>query len=356
MIGVLRKVRDRMRGVGEYAITVPPMDGTLRPNQDIEKAGVLAEAPAPGHLCVQGDDLWFASGAELWRIGSGGDAEVVRTYPAGITAMAMSPDGAAAVALADGSAELPDGFSLEPAGCNPRCITALAFSGDGALIVACGSDTNPAAEWPRDLLERKATGSVWCLAPDGSATRLASDLAWPAGLLPETSGAVLVSEASRSRVVRLDDGTVTTVLSNLPGYPAGIAPRAGGGYHLSIMAPRNQLIEFILRERDHVRDMIENTPPEYWIAPSMHAPKSFLEPLQGGALKQLGIMKPWAPSRSIGLVIGLDADFVATHSHHSRADGQNHGTTHAVEWQADLIVASRGNNRLLRLPLNEAQP
>lgn len=353
MIGFLRDFRDRMRGGGDYAITVPPMDGTLRPNNDLEGAEVLTPVAAPGHLSTVGPDLWCASESRVLRITADGEVETAHTYPSDITALAVQSADRMFVGLADGSWALPRGYSLDalPEAAR-RCVTGFCLGDNDAVFVAIGSTGNTAPDWPKDLLELGQSGSVWRLGSDGSGEQIAKGLGWPAGLIMQ-GGDLLVAEASGARLVRVTrDGRVTPVLSNLPGYPAGLCNAGDGGYFLCIMAPRNQLIEFILREREFVTEMIATSERDHWIAPILKAPSSFLEPLQGGALKQLGIMKPWAPSRSIGLVMHLNGDFVPTQSHHSRADGQNHGTTSCALWNGDLIVASQGNNRLLRLSQN----
>jgi hypothetical protein len=354
MISAFRNIRDRLRGGGDYAITVPPMDGTLRPNTDLENAEVLISTIGPDHLQQMGGDLWFSSGKSINRLGSDGQSEVVSTYNCAITAFALDASGQAAVALADGTLQLPgldNVTGLAPA--ELRCVTAMTIDAAGDWVIAIGSSINPADQWPRDLMERNRAGSIWRIDGTGAASLLAKDLGWPTGLLSLPTGDILILEASRSRVIRLSGDQINPVLSNLPGYPAGLSA-TDGGYHLCIMAPRNQLIEFMLRETEFVRDMLDTTPPDCWIAPSLYPPQSFLEPLQGGAMKQLGIMKPWAPSRSAGLVVKLDAEFVPKHSHHSRADGRNHGTTSCVEWAGHLVVASRGNNCLLCLPIRGA--
>lgn len=350
MIGFLRDMRDRLRGGGDYAITVSPMDGTLRPNNDLENATVLTRATSPGHLSVVQGDLWFASGCDVKRLGLDGEVETVQSFPAEITALAAARDDTVFAACADGTCEVPEGYSLDALPSPARkCITAICFGEAGAIYIAVGSTQNSARDWPKDLLERNHSGSVWRLGPDGSAERVADGLAWPSSLIIAGDD-LLVSEASRARLIKIGrDGKMVPALSNLPGYPGGICAAQDGGYHLCIVAPRNQLIEFILREPEFVQEMIETTDREHWIAPSLKAPESFLEPLQGGALKQLGIMKPWAPSRSIGLVMHLNADFVPTRSHHSRADGKNHGTTSCALWHGDLIVACHGNDCLLRI-------
>jgi hypothetical protein len=99
--------------------------------------------------------------------------------------------------------------------------------------------------------------------------------------------------------------------------------------------------------------MVSEIDPDYWIAPALANGRSFLEPIQGGALKQMGVLKPWAPSRSYGLVIKLNDDFEPTLSLHSRADGSRHGTASVLEHSETLFVASKGGNVVLGLPVEE---
>ncbi len=359
MIGALTDLRDRVFGRGRHSVTLPPMDGALRPNTALEEAAVLVEIPAPSALTAEGESLWFASGARLCTLGSAGLA-VAETFAAPVTAFARAPDGRRAVATADGGLHLPpDLFPDLPPDLQPapdalpaaarRCITGLAFDPSGALLVTVGSAGNPAAGWQKDLLEHGCSGSLWRLSPAGAAQHLAQGLAWPEAPLAEPDGSILFAESSAARVLRRrPDGRLQPVIAHLPGYPAGIA-RLGEGYALCLKAPRNQLIEFLLREPDFCARMIRDIPPAHWIAPSLTPPQSFLEPLQGGALKQLGMMKPWAPSRSSGLVIELDAGFTPLRSHHSRADGRRHGTLSCAPFRGGLAVAAAGGNCILNL-------
>jgi hypothetical protein len=71
---------------------------------------------------------------------------------------------------------------------------------------------------------------------------------------------------------------------------------------------RSQLQEFVLREDRYRREMMATIDPEFWIAPALSSGRSFKEPLQAGGVIRLGIHKPWAPTRSYGLILRLDAD------------------------------------------------
>ncbi|HXT09657.1 MAG TPA: hypothetical protein VN715_22320 [Roseiarcus sp.] len=88
---------------------------------------------------------------------------------------------------------------------------------------------------------------------------------------------------------------------------------------------------------------------DYWIAPALESGRSFLEPLQGGAIKQLGILKPWAPSRSYGLLIRLDGDFRPIASFHSRADGARHGETSCLDLGGRVFISCKGGDMIVML-------
>jgi hypothetical protein len=69
----------------------------------------------------------------------------------------------------------------------------------------------------------------------------------------------------------------------------------------------------------------------------------------------MGVIKPWAPPRSYGLVIRLNAQGTPLYSLHSRVDGVNHGVVSAVEANGALYVLAKGPGRVLRLPLAELE-
>src|SRR3546814_20070608 len=99
--------------------------------------------------------------------------------------------------------------------------------------------------------------------------------------------------------------------------------------------------------------MMKTVEPRYWVAPALSSGADFKEPLQGGSVRQMGILKPWAPPRSYGLLIRLGPDLRPCYSLHSRVGGKNHGIVAAVEHGDFLIVLSKGAGRILRLPRSE---
>jgi hypothetical protein len=114
------------------------------------------------------------------------------------------------------------------------------------------------------------------------------------------------------------------------------------------------LIEFVLREPEFRKRMIKEVDPRYWIAPALSSGDDFLEPLQGAHVITRGILKPYAPPRSYGLVIKLDASGTPVTSFQSRLDGKNHGAVAAVECDGALYVLAKGPRRVLKLNIGAA--
>lgn len=359
MLSFARNACDAITGRGTAAVTIPAMDGPLRANGRLQDSRRMLSVECPDNLVRAQDTVYFSTGTELHALMPGErDSTVCAVFDGRITALASDADGALAIGVEGHGIELRDRSGQRSPlksmdGARFGCTTALAFRGPGTLYACEGSTRLPASQWQRSLMERDASGSVWKLElQNGRASRIATNLAYPNGILVDSSGGgVVVSEAWRHRLVRIvapSKGMHQTVLSNLPGYPARLSAAAQSGYWLAVFAPRSQLIEFVLKERAYcARMMREVADPNLWVAPALGSGKTFLEPLQGGAVKQMGIRKPWAPTRSYGLVLRLDEDFHVLESLHSRADGNCHGITSCVQHGDALLSTSGGGNALL---------
>ncbi|MCW1843349.1 strictosidine synthase [Prosthecomicrobium hirschii] len=355
MIGPLKRLWDGFRGSGDAAVTVPPMDGALRPNQLLETARLVAAVPSPDDLASDGRSLFVSSGPRILRLVDG-VGTVTAEFGAEITALAASPRGRMAAAVASDHLVVtePDGASTTIArlGDGPmRCITALTFAGEGALLIAQGSSQRAAAGWKRDLMERRSDGAVWRLdLATRQAERLAGGLGWPLGLALDAAGGILVAESWKHRIVALAPGRAPRpVLADLPGYPARLHPDPAGGTWLALFAPRNQLIEFVQREPVFLARMFAEVDEAHWAAPSLRPSATFLEPLQGGAQKHLGMLKPWAPTRSYGLIVRLDDALRPVASYHSRADGMRHGVFTCLPFGGRILAAAKGGDAVVEI-------
>ncbi|MGV3551001.1 hypothetical protein [Rhizobium sp.] len=352
----LANLLDRFLGRGEWAVTVPTFDGPLLPNQKLEEAETLALAGSADNLVSTSKGILLSSGRKLLRLQPGGALEEISEYDQDITALATAR-GMTAIGF-DGkgiviSGGAHDGASFEGAGQDRLgCVTALTFLNSDTLLATTGSATLGASGWRRDLMQKGSSGAVWKIdLARRTVECVKSGLAWAAGIATTGSNRIFVSESWRHRVIAIDlaTGHTENVLQHLPAYPARIAPAIDAGYWLSFYSTRNQLVEFILREDKFRQRMLAEIPEPYWVAPSLNSWSSYKEPMQGSQLKQMGVLKPYAVTRSYGLVVNCDSQMRPLSSFHSRADGAAHGTVAACEHGDDLIVASRGGSKILRL-------
>ncbi|MDO6963386.1 WD40 repeat domain-containing protein [Rhizobium alvei] len=360
MIGAIRRYADHVFGRGDASIFVPVMDGPLKANERLDGCEALHRIDAVDNLTATADGLLASSGAKLLRL-TGTISETVTKFDNAISALAVAPDGRLAVGLDDGRVLVfssPGGEQL--ARIDVSCPTALLFLQDGRLAIASGSPKNTPAHWSRDLMSHGTTGRV-LIWTAGAATpvELARDLAWPYGLAVGPDGKLIVSESWLHRLVLVDPqqpgaAPKPTPLRRLPGYPSRIVPAKGGGYWLSIFAPRNQLVEFTLAEKEYLQRMLATVPEEFWVAPKLRSGGDFREVLQGGGVKQMGVLKPWAPSLSYGLVVRLDQDLRPRSSLHSRANGRVHGITSVATadlgGEPHLWIGAKGDGVVLALP------
>lgn len=369
MAAVLDSLRHLLfAGAGRKPI--PALDGAYSPNSALESLPELAAGiPDADDVCVFGDGLLVASRNQLQQLKAGESVtSTFAEFKQNITALASLNDGRIAVALEDGSLRILDAAgnpqaTLDNAQFNLACVTALCEHPDGGIYLTVGSSRHSASDWVWDLMQGNEHGELWRWDPaSGKAERLLQSLAWPNGLCFEPDGrSVLFTQAWNHSLTRLQLGGGTpgerlqTVVGNMPGYPARITPAADGGYWLALFAMRTQLVEMVLRDKPFKKEMMRCVQPEYWVRPALRTTGSHLEPLQGGGIKKLGIKKPWAPPRSYGLVLPLNADGEPQTSMHSRVDGMRHGITAAREIHGQLVIVSKGSDALLRMDLEEAK-
>jgi hypothetical protein len=365
MIGALKRAYANFRGFDIERRAVPPMEGPLKPNTALDDAAVALTLPDVDNLVAVQEGLVCSTGPELLTLELRADPSRStpglaiagrRTMPGQISCIASDGDALAIGLDGEGIAILGgkhDGRKIGEAGsARLNCATAAAFAGPDTLIVANGSDRVTAADWKRDLMAKGASGSVWRVdLGSGRAERIAAGLAFSSGLAVMPDGGIAVSEAWRHRVLAFDGSgpQPRVLLEDLPAYPGRIAPAPGGGFWLSLFAPRNALVEFVLTEDGYRNEMMANIDPAYWIAPSLVSGRSFLEPIQGGARKKLNMLKPWSPSWSYGLVAFCDGHMHPVASAHSRADGKVHGVTSLAERDGVLFAGAKGSGVIVAL-------
>jgi hypothetical protein len=361
MIAALKRAYAAFRGFDDETGSAPMMDGPLRPNALLDAAPAALSLADVDNLTLHRGALLCSSGSQLLRLAPQGTsltASDARAFEQPVTFVAAGLSDSLAIGL-DGRGVLilegpHAGKAIAEAGGQPlRSPTAGLFIDADRLIVANGAEARTVADGKRDLMERGATGSLWLIdlsTPGATATQLGKDLAFPNGLAHAADGRLHVSEAWRHRILAFEKnatGQPQPVLSDLPAYPGRIASARDGGFWLALFAPRNQLVEFVLREDTYRRRMIDTVDPNFWIAPSLSSGASFLEPIQGGARKKLNMLKPWSPSWSYGLVARCGPTMQPLRSFHSRADGAIHGVTSCCEFNDTLYVAAKGSGHIV---------
>lgn len=354
----IRRTFDRfMGGRGEFSITVPVMDGALKPNDYLERAASLAAVEGADNAVAAGGKLLVSSGSRILELGADGNGRIHSEHHAAVSCLAVSNGGALAVGLDGAGVKViggrHDGMLVDRfAGGGLKCPTAAAFLDEDTLVVSNGSAEFTAAQWSHDLIHHGRSGSVVRLdLSSDERVQLAAGLHFPAGLsLRKRAAEIVVAEAWRHRLVALDADAQSQpreMLAGLPAYPGRICQSASDGHWLALFAVRSQLQEFVLRENRFRRQMIAEIDPAFWIAPALSSGHSFKEPLQAGGVIRLGIHKPWAPTRSYGLVVRLDAELQPVWSAHSRADGRRHGITSLTESAGELVVTSKGKGEVI---------
>lgn len=355
-MSVMDRFFDKILGRGDHAITVPPLDGAFLPNMALDHADLVLERDDIDDLAQFGGRPVVSVGSQVVWLDGGGEP---LTFPTTVTAITGLSDGRLAVALADGQV-LICGSSGERTPLRTKgiggCITALCQMNDKSLCASIGSARVESEDWALDLMQLGRTGAVWSLGLDSSAEpmRIGAGLGW-AGGVAMLDDKIVVSDSWNARLLSFapDGGGPTTLLDQLPGYPGRMTSDGQGGLWLSVFAPRSQLVEFVLREPAYRTRMIAEVHKEFWIAPCLRSGSSFLEPLQQGAVKQLGVLKPWSPSMSYGLLVRLNSAGRPVTSLHSRADGARHGVTASLVDQDALLFAAKGEGVLGRVNKEE---
>ena len=347
----------------QYAI--PPLDGALLPNNKIDQFRVVRDSISrPDDMEVDSDgNLYISTGNHIIKLhGEGLKEKVVFAELEGLAGgLSFHPDGSLMVcvggeglALVGKEGGMEKRLDVAENGAI-RCANTAVAAPDGRVYIADGTAYHEPQEWYFDLMEKRTAGRLIRYDPEKSkAEVLLSGLSFPYGVaVSHDGGSLLLTESWNHTVSRypLNDirpETRDILISNLPGYPGRIVPASDGGYWMSLFAMRTHLVEFVLCEDKYREEMMQTIDPAYWIRPALSSGEDFLEPLQAGHAKTLGIMKPWAPPRSYGLITKLDEEYEIKGSLHCRVDGKRHGITGVRERGGELYAVSKGNSLILK--------
>ena len=111
MKGILN-ILPLFRDTGSAGVTVPPMDGALKPNTALQDANLVCTATRPDNLVFDGEDIFFSSGRALMRLGGTRAAKPSQMDAFSSEISALASDGKGLIAVAFDSGEL--GFTGNP--------------------------------------------------------------------------------------------------------------------------------------------------------------------------------------------------------------------------------------------------
>lgn len=346
---LLRGIREFIAPSSVNNVSVPPFEAGLRPNSDLDTAAPLTAGDVHDidDVTAIGDMLIYSNGSTVVL---GLEQPIIAELGGRVTA--LTSDGSAILAAVEtqGLVRLSVTGAVSAISDNPDVrsgVTALAASG-GRVIAAIGSATHRAGEWPESLLDGATDGRLLAVHDGGRIEVIADQLAWPSGVLAEEDGTLVVTESHRHRVIRISGQQHETLLSALPAHPGRIVASTDGWW-IAFPYPRNRAAEMFMTEPDVIAAMRAEVPREGWLVPTLRAENIYRDPLQIGQQRVMGVVKPWAPPRSYGLVAHVNRKGRVTHSHHSRPDGFRHGITGLVLVGNRLIVASAGARGLLEV-------
>lgn len=344
---------------------IPPMDAGLLPNSALDSFLVVADSLVEMDDVTVGTDgyLYVSSENRILRFDPDDERNfsVFAELEAPLGGLSFHTNGELMVCVkgrglvfidAKGSVtrrmDTADGRQV-------RCALSAVCGPDGSVYVADGTIYHDPEDWYFDLMEKRKSGRLIRYNLQSSETEvLLSGLSYPYGVEISHDGKWLIMSESWSHTVSryplhsIQENTKEVVIPNLPGYPGRIRKSSDGGYWMCIFAMRTHLVEFVLGEDKYRREMMRSIDPAYWIRPALSSGEDFLEPLQAGHAITLGIMKPWAPPRSYGLVVKMDDEYEIIESYHCRTGGKRHGITGVTEKNGELFVISKGNSLVLR--------
>jgi len=327
------------------------LEGLLGPNGKLDEAAGM-DVEAPDAICVTDDGaLLISSGARVMVLERwGGEPQPWATLREPVTALCAGPGGSIAIGMLGGDVEVRDasgrpvdGWALPP-GRVASVVDCVFASMDELLLVDCGY--GPGANvMAQAVWDEKAMGQVVSLHRSGETRIVASELHCPMGVCLDEKGSVLVSLFERAAVV---DAAGKVRQGGYPGY-LGRLRRTPGGYALACLARRDPLIEFLKTEHDFVAAMKAKVEPRHWIAPRINPEFSHDFPIELGATRLYGEVKPWAPSFSYGLLVEMGGNLMPVRSAQSRANGRRHAISDVTRWNGDLIAVSKASGEVLNL-------
>jgi hypothetical protein len=172
------RILDAALGRGESAITIPALDGALRPNRRLDEASNRIPISRPSGIIAGPEGVLVSAGDEIRRLDAPGAWTLVHKAKSAISCLGRAAGGIA-VGLENGTIEVIggrfDGATFDPTA-EARCPTAIEGTEDG-LYVCHGSSSSSPSNWQRVSWNAMPQDPVWLLDPASEAA-IGSSTAW----------------------------------------------------------------------------------------------------------------------------------------------------------------------------------
>jgi sugar lactone lactonase YvrE len=156
------------------------------------------------------------------------------------------------------------------------------------------------------VIEGRATGSLFRRDPDGTVTVLASGLLFANGVtLTADESAIVFAESTGRRLSKYwltgaQAGSLTPLVSHLPGYPDNISTGSDGRIWVAMVSDRNRMGEWMSRRAPVMRRLLWRLPYRWLPDPRSMVWVTAFDPDDGQLLTQLRTRH-----RAFGLVTGV---------------------------------------------------
>lgn len=251
-----------------------------RPLPEADLAATLTVVPLPGNapedVVVDADGaIW--TGVDDGRIiripAQGGPPRVIADTGGRPLGLAVARDGRLLICdshrgllrLAPATGEL-ETLVADVAGRALTFCSNVVESSDGTLYFTESTDRFGYEYYKGAVIEARATGSLFRCDPDGTVSVLASGLHFANGVtLTADESAVVVAETTACRLSRYwltgpRAGSLTPLVSHLPGYPDNISTGRDGRIWVAMVSDRNRLSEWLSPRAPIIRTLLWRLP------------------------------------------------------------------------------------------------
>jgi sugar lactone lactonase YvrE len=200
-----------------------------------------------------------------------------------------------------------DTLVAEVAGRKLTFCSNVVESSDGTIFFTESTSRFHYEYYKGSVIEGRPSGSLFRLDPDGTLTELAGDLHFANGVtLTADESALVFAETTACRLSKYwlageRAGTITPLVTELPGYPDNISTGLDGRIWVALVSDRNPLNEWLGPRAPIIRSVMWRLLPYSWLPnPKSTVWVAGFDPDNGHLLTQLRTQHP-----DFGLATGV---------------------------------------------------